>query len=125
MLHKKIRALGLFSAAAFGAALLAVPAAAQTATAHVDRSAQQPVFYPKTSQVNGEEGNVYVSIYVRDDGKPVRASLMKSSGYDDLDTAAIQSAMNWTYVPAMEYGENASGWTTVQVVYKLPKAAAK
>lgn len=80
--------------------------------------------YPDAAQAKGEEGVVMVDVYVRPSGKPTRAKISQSSGFDDLDTAAMQGVLNWRFVPATEDGEIVSDWTTVKVVYQLPVPAA-
>ena len=80
-----------------------------------------PPPYPDAAQNNGEEGTILVDVYVRSSGKALRAKVSKSSGFDDLDTAAVQGVLNWHYLPAMRDGDTVSDWTTVKVVYQLPR----
>jgi protein TonB len=75
------------------------------------------------AQQRGEQGTVVVSVYVTSSGKPQRFNVEKSSGYDDLDTAAIETAMNWHYLPAIRGGSTTSDWGNFQIVYKLPTQA--
>lgn len=103
-----------------------LPASAFAADAgpKVDTSKPTPVVYPVRAQSAGEEGTVILNVYVLSSGKPNRVSVAKSSGYDDLDTAAMQTAYNWHYIPANRGGDTVSDWAAVQVVYKLPENAA-
>jgi TonB family protein len=91
----------------------------------VDTGNPTPVVYPQVAQSAGEEGTVVVRVYVSESGKPMRVSVAKSSGYADLDNAAVETAMNWRYVPAIRSGAIAADWANVQVVYKLPQNAAR
>jgi protein TonB len=91
----------------------------------VDKAMPTPVMYPKTSQVAGEEGKVVVAVLVSDSGAPMRATVYQSSGYKDLDDAAMSTALNWHYVPAIEGGETTREWVTVGVDYKLPESQPK
>ncbi|HEY4112639.1 MAG TPA: energy transducer TonB [Rhizomicrobium sp.] len=91
----------------------------------VDTSRPTPVTYPKSSQEAGEEGKVVVAVLVSDSGVPVRATVYKSSGHSDLDDAAMSTALNWHYVPAIEGGETTQDWVTVGVDYKLPEQQPK
>jgi protein TonB len=86
----------------------------------VDTTKPTPVVYPQVSQRAGEEGTVVLAVYVNDSGQAEKIDVAKSSGYDDLDNAAVETAFNWHYVPAIRGGETASDWARVQVVYKLP-----
>lgn len=89
----------------------------------VDTTQPTPVVYPAAAQRAGEEGTVVVRVYVNEWGRPQDANIAKSSGYMDLDTAAIETALNWHFVPAIRGGSTASDWAAVQVVYKLPSAS--
>lgn len=79
--------------------------------------------YPDSAQANGEQGVVKVDVYVRSNGRVTRAKISQSSGYADLDTAALQGVLNWRFIPGTANGEAVSDWTTVKVVYQLPTRA--
>lgn len=100
-------------------------AAVADSTPTVDTSTPTPVVYPTAAQSSGEQGTVILSVYVSGRGKPILANVARTSGFPDLDNAAIETVMNWHYVPAVHGGDTASGWATVQVVYKLPERAGK
>jgi protein TonB len=86
----------------------------------VDISQPTPVVYPKVSQARGEEGTVVLGVSISDAGQPRRIRLLKSSGYSDLDNAAMETAFNWHYLPAIRGGETTDDWATVQIKYTLP-----
>ena len=88
---------------------------------HVDTAKPHPVVYPKDSQRAGEEGSVVVRVYVDAKGKPIRFLVAKSSGYKDLDNGAVETAVNWSFVPATRNGEPVSDWAMVKIDYNLPK----
>jgi periplasmic protein TonB len=109
------------------AALLG-PGAAQAGNmpAHVDST--QPnaePLYPDSARAADEQGTVLIDVLVRSSGRPTKFHVAQSSGYGDLDAAAVQTVLNWRYVPAMRDGNTVSDWTTVKVVYQLPKTAAE
>ncbi len=105
---------------AIAALLAADPALAADVAPKVDTSRPTPVVYPKGAQRAGEEGTVVLRVFVNTSGKPSRVNVVKSSGYPDLDNAAVETAFGWRYVPAIRDGDIASDWATVQVEYKLP-----
>jgi len=94
-------------------------------TPKVDTSSPTPVVYPKGAQSSGEQGTVVLSVYVSSRGKPILANVARTSGFPDLDNAAIETVMNWHYVPAVHGGDTASDWATAQVVYKLPEGSGR
>jgi TonB family protein len=91
---------------------------------HVDQSKPTAVIYPVESQQRGEVGVVAVSVHVRSNGQPDSPAIAHSSGYSDLDDAAINTVMNWHFVPAVHDGDTVSDWATVQVVYQLSQSPA-
>jgi protein TonB len=60
--------------------------------------------YPLGSKRRGEQGLVVHSVLIGVDGLPVRAKLVKSSGFDALDQAAYDAVMHWRYVPGKRNG---------------------
>jgi protein TonB len=105
-----------------GAATPAIARAADT-SAHVDTTVSTQTIYPAKSQDAGEQGNVVLSVNVGRDGLPSRIRVAQSSGFADLDTAAVETAINWHYVPATHDGEPHPQEIAVQVVYRLPQPA--
>jgi len=121
-MHRTIRRLT--TACAGFAALLLASAAFADSPARLDDSKPQPL-PPYTARALhfGEEGTVEMNIWVRPNGKPWRVLVTKSSGYYDLDTMAIQGALNGHYIAAVKDGETIGDWAFVKVVYKLPGSA--
>jgi protein TonB len=93
--------------------------------AKIDHSRAAPApDYPDAAQAQGEQGDVLLDIQVASNGKPTRVRLDRSSGYPDLDTAAVQTAANFRYTPAMSGGDTETAWTKVRIRYELPQAPA-
>jgi protein TonB len=111
------------SALVFAAAALISPALASTTPPRVDASGNNQTVYPIGSQSKGEEGTVTLTVLVRPNGRGTKVKLINSSGFQDLDIAAIQTVMNWHFLPATDNGEAVSDWTNLQIVYKLPTPA--
>jgi TonB family protein len=93
-----------------------IPARVDMARPHL-----QPA-YPDGAQVNGEQGTVVMDVYVNSDGRPTKARITRSTGFDDLDNAAMESVLNWRFVPAERAGDTVSDWTRVQIEFQLPQA---
>lgn len=92
-----------------------------TAPAHVDTSGvnKQPA-YPATALAGREGGAVVIGASIRDDGSVKKVSLVQSSGYNDLDSAAANAVNNWKFVPALENGNSIDSTIKVQIVFTPP-----
>ena len=90
----------------------------------VSGSNMQPV-YPNTAVFGAEQGSVVMQALVNSDGKVERMKLAQSSGYDDLDNAALAAVMRWKFIPASRDGQfyEMPKWATVTVDFQLPNAA--
>ena len=42
-----------------------------------------------------------------------------------LDNAAVESVLNWRFIPAMRNGDTVSDWAAVKIVYQLPRLPAQ
>ncbi len=130
----KIALLGAASALGFAILGSAAPAGAMQATAasvdpnnqpaRVDTSLplKQPP-YPDSAQLSGEQGDVVLDVKVGDDGKVRNVKVARSSGFDDLDNAAIEGVLGWKFVPARENGEYSTEWTRLTVTFRLPSSS--
>jgi len=80
-------------------------------------------FYPSASQRIGEEGTVVVRVVVGVDGRVVRATVAKSSGFARLDAAAIDQALaGWRFVPALKDGVAVEAERQLPVTFRLRQA---
>ena len=115
-----------FAGAAVVSIVLAFGGAALAANTppHVDLMQPHDQEYPNQAQVNGEQGAVLISLYVREDGRIGKYGIRQSSGFTDLDNAAVESVLNWHFIPATQNGGQVSDWTTVKIVYQLPQPVA-
>jgi protein TonB len=117
------RVFAFCALASCAAAFTVVAAPAPDTLPRVDTSLPHPQPpYPDSAQVSGEEGTVQLEVYVRPNGRATKVSVSKSSGFQDLDTAAVQGVLNWRYIPAIKDGDTVSDWTTVKVEFALPRA---
>ena len=74
--------------------------------------------YPDVAQVNGEQGDVVLKVRVNEDGRVRNIEIEKSSGFADLDNAAIGGVLSWRYLPSARW----SSWEHVTIAYRLPTA---
>ena len=116
---------GLVGAALWFGVLGAGAAFAADSAPHVDVTQPHEQMYPESAQAGGEQGTVLVQVYVHPNGRVAKYNLAQSSGFGDLDQAALESVLNWRFIPAMRDGDPVSDWAVVKVVYQLPQATAQ
>jgi TonB family protein len=64
------------------------------------------LYYPALAKRLKHEGDTALLFIVETNGTISSPQVTKSSGYDELDEAALQCAMGWTFVPARQNGES-------------------
>jgi protein TonB len=75
--------------------------------------------YPKASLMNEEQGTVSMSFLVKPDGSVVDSKVDKSSGFKNLDKAAIKALSACKFKPGTKDGAPAETWTKVDYAWKL------
>lgn len=75
--------------------------------------------YPKASLMNEEQGTVSMSFLVNADGTVAESKLEKTSGFKNLDKAAMKSIAGCKFKPGTKDGAPAQTWTKVDYAWKL------
>ncbi|NML63343.1 energy transducer TonB [Massilia sp. RP-1-19] len=75
--------------------------------------------YPKASLMNEEQGTVSMSFLVNADGSVADSKLDKTSGFKNLDKAAMKSLAACKFKPGTKDGAPAQTWTKVDYAWKL------
>jgi protein TonB len=75
--------------------------------------------YPKASLMNEEQGTVTMSFLVSPDGSVVESKLEKTSGFKNLDKAALKSLSACKFKPGTKDGAPAQTWAKVDYAWKL------
>jgi len=75
--------------------------------------------YPPASRELGEQGRVLLRAMINTDGTVAQVVLRKSSGFDRLDQAALDTVKNWRFVPAQRGEQKVSAWVVVPVAFSL------
>jgi len=104
------------------AALLITGAAGLAGAAEVPASvdlAKCKAEYPKASLMNEEQGTVSMSFLVAADGNVVESKLDKSSGFKNLDKAAMKALSSCKFKPGTKDGAPAQTWAKVDYAWKL------
>jgi TonB family protein len=76
-------------------------------------------FYPEEARRNGETGSVLVILTIETDGSVSDASIETSSGFPQLDDAAVQGARTWRYTPKTLDGKPIRWRNTARVDFTL------
>jgi TonB family protein len=79
--------------------------------------------YPEALRFSGVEGVVWMRILVSDNGTVMGAVVKKSSGYRQLDVAALRAAVRTPYKPAILNGRPLAVWKTYSVTFRTPDRA--
>jgi protein TonB len=77
------------------------------------------VDYPKSSLMNEEQGTVSLSFQVSATGDVMESKVEKSSGFKNLDKAAIKSMSACKFKPGTKDGKPDVTWTKVDYAWKL------
>lgn len=75
--------------------------------------------YPVVSRRMGEVGRVLLRVQVSEKGLPSRVLVKKTSGYERLDEAALDTVRNWKFVPAQQGGKPVEAWVVVPITFDL------
>lgn len=75
--------------------------------------------YPLLAREKGYEGTVYLRVLVRADGRVERLAVDRSSGYEILDRAAVDSVKGWAFFPAKKGGKSVESWVLLPVKFAL------
>jgi protein TonB len=77
--------------------------------------------YPEMARTAGIEGKVFVSVLIAEDGRPIKAKVMKRVPADCnvFDDVAIRSVMDSRYYPGIQNGRPIKVWLTVPIRFQL------
>ena len=78
-----------------------------------------PVKYPKIAKRRGIEGQVMIEVWIDENGKQVRQSLVKSSGTQVLDKAALDAIKRWQFSSHTVDGQAIAHRVQIPVRFKL------
>lgn len=95
---------------------------AQKPTYKADR--EHPEFaptphYPRVARLRGLEGEVVIKLAVDSQGVPVKTSLVRSSGYQMLDQAALEGLKRWRFGPTGDVSKTIAFTTQKTVKFQL------
>ncbi len=82
---------------------------------------QKKPVYPEMARIAGITGKVFVSVLIAEDGRPIKAKVMKRIPADCevFDAVAIKSVMESKYYPGIQNGSPIKVWFTVPIRFQL------
>ena len=93
--------------------------AAGVGFARPDYGANAPPKYPPFAREKGYEGTVYLRALIERDGRVGNLAIDRSSGYEILDRAAVDSVREWAFLPAQKDGKPVASWVLLPVRFVL------
>jgi protein TonB len=75
--------------------------------------------YPPLSRRMGEQGRVLLRVHVAAGGTAMEVTLHKTSGFERLDRAALETVKQWKFVPARQGDKPVSAWVIVPIQFNL------
>ena len=79
--------------------------------------------YPDSSKGKNEHGNVQLDVSVDASGNPSQVTVDMTSGFADLDQAAVAAVQGWHFVPATKDGAAVAGSTKVVIHFQISNDA--
>ena len=74
---------------------------------------------PIMARRHGLQGAVLLNVEVLENGLSGQISILKSSGYEVLDNAALQAVKSWRFVPARQGGRPITRQFKIPIVFSL------
>ena len=75
--------------------------------------------YPKTARQRGEEGDVVLALSIDERGRVNRAEVAETSGFAELDAAAVRAAERARFVPAKSGRTSVSSTARITITFRL------
>ena len=76
-------------------------------------------FYPAAAKRKSIQGKVLIDVVVKTDGTAAQVQIARSSGYGDLDEAAIDAIKQWRFIPAKSKGQAIQANVIVPIEFKI------
>ena len=92
--------------------------------ARADYDSDPAPLYPARSRRRGEQGTVTLHVLIAESGAVERVELIASSGFRDLDAAALETVRSrWRFAPARRDGIAFESWVVVPIRFALTEAS--
>lgn len=77
--------------------------------------------YPWSLRRRGVEGTVRLRVNVSAEGLPTEVIVLRSSGFDEMDRAALEAVKAWRFQPARRSGQAVAALAEVPIVFRLSR----
>ncbi|GEA51915.1 cell envelope biogenesis protein TonB [Vibrio inusitatus NBRC 102082] len=78
-----------------------------------------PVSYPRLAQKRGWQGSTLVEIWINEEGKQIKQTVVNSSGHRLLDKAALNAVSEWQFQRRNEQGQRIAYRVQVPINFQL------
>jgi protein TonB len=75
--------------------------------------------YPPTARRNGQEGRTLLLVEVLSNGRVGEVRIERSSGYELLDSTAVEAVRKWSFVPAKKGRSSVAAWVRIPIDFSL------
>ncbi len=75
--------------------------------------------YPEAARREGWEGTVLLRVLVDQDGKSKSIKVGRTSGFESLDRAAVETVKSWRFHPAHYGDKRVESWVRIPIVFSL------
>lgn len=83
---------------------------------------QTAVPYPKLARRRGQEGTVWLNVQVDTAGAVSDIQVLESSGFSQLDQAALKAVRRWHFIAARRDGQAEVSYVKIPVKFQLDKS---
>ena len=83
---------------------------------------QTAVPYPKLARRRGQEGTVWLNVQVDTAGEVSDIEVLESSGFSQLDQAALKTVRRWYFIAARRDGQAEVSYVKIPVKFQLDKS---
>jgi len=81
--------------------------------------------YPDKARREGREGTVLLKVLVDEEGRSKSLEVNRSSGFEPLDKAALETVRFWRFHPARHGDQRVATWVNVPIVFRLADSRLK
>ncbi|MDQ7064888.1 MAG: energy transducer TonB [candidate division KSB1 bacterium] len=75
--------------------------------------------YPASARAAGLQGRVILNVLINKNGEVEMVKVLKSTGHEEMDQAAIEAVKKTAWSPARQKGSPVKVWVGIPVIFKL------